>query len=346
MVTDPTTGARLDLPVEFQPSDQPVLCIVVDTEEEFDWSSSFSRKNTATTAAPKQAYAHEIFDPLGVKPMYVMDQAIVDSDTASDFFSTLHNNNHCEIGAHLHTWLSPPFEEEVNDKNSYQGNLSNDLEYAKIKHLRDSIKSRFNIAPTTFKAGRYGLGKNSFQILRDLGFKIDCSVVPYTNYRPVHGPDYRRLKPTPFWTDKEQNLLELPLTRGFVGWGSIAAPLFSNIIDAPLAHKLKLPAILSRSGMMKRLTLTPEGISAKSQKQLLLSEYKKGQRFFSLAYHSSSLGIGNTDYVKNKKELADFLNTLKSVLTFFKNELNGQFLSVNEIHKQALQQQKTIGQST
>ena len=329
------TGARLDLPANVCP-DRPVMTIVVDTEEEFDWNAPFSRSNTDTLSVEGQAYAHEVFDPLGAKPTYVMDQAIVDSDAAVRFFSDLQKQGLCELGAHLHAWLTPPFDEEVNNHNSFQGNLPADLEFNKIKNLRDAITERFGQAPTIFKAGRYGVGAETFTSLAKLGFKVDCSVVPHTSHMEIGGASFYGMSDTPFWLDKEGGLLSLPLTRGFTGLVSAAGPALSFLFDKRVYKQMKVPAVLSRTGLIERVTLTPEGVPAKDQKQLLKRLVNSGSRVFSLAYHSSSLGVGHTPYVQSKADLKALVKTLKDVLTYFQQELGGQFLSVSDIYTMAV----------
>ena len=54
----------------------PELLIVVDTEEEFDWTAPFSRESVATRSIPAQARAHEIYDRFGVVPTYVVDYPV------------------------------------------------------------------------------------------------------------------------------------------------------------------------------------------------------------------------------------------------------------------------------
>jgi len=332
MHVHPHTAAKMDQPVLWKP-ERPVLTVVVDTEEEFDWDAPFDRAHKNTRSATAQNLAHEIFDPLGIKPVYVVDQAIVDCDKASSFFEDLHKKGCCEIGAHLHAWLTPPFDEEVSIKNSYQGNLPKELEYTKIKALRDSIGERFGFNPTIFKAGRYGIGRNSFDILKDLGFTIDCSVVPYTTYHYGGGANFIGLPAFPFWLDGERKLLELPLTRGYTGSIASLGGKMARVFDSPIARQFKVPAILSRSNIVKRITLTPEGVSAHDQKVLLRTLYDAGERFFSLAYHSSSLGVGHTPYVQSKGDLANFLGNLREVLTFFKQDLGGNFVTATEVYK-------------
>ena len=54
----------------------------------------------------------------------------------------IHASGRCEIGAHLHPWVSPPFDEEVNARNSYPGNLPRELERKKLAELVDAIEAR------------------------------------------------------------------------------------------------------------------------------------------------------------------------------------------------------------
>ena len=45
--------------------------------------------------------------------------------------------------------------------------------------------------PTIYKAGRYGVGPATTNILADLGYQIDISIVPHSTYEADGGPDFR-----------------------------------------------------------------------------------------------------------------------------------------------------------
>jgi len=49
----------------------PTLMVLIDTEEEFDWSQPLARGNVGVTAMRAQVRAHRIFDRFGIKPVYV-----------------------------------------------------------------------------------------------------------------------------------------------------------------------------------------------------------------------------------------------------------------------------------
>ena len=110
----------------------PQLLIVVDTEEEFDWSAPFSRDSRATTSIPAQARAHEIYDRFGIVPTYVIDHPVATDPAAVAFLKGLRDAGKAEIGAHLHPWVTPPHVEEVTTRNSYHCNLPPALERAKV----------------------------------------------------------------------------------------------------------------------------------------------------------------------------------------------------------------------
>jgi hypothetical protein len=309
----------------------PELLIVVDTEEEFDWTRPFSRESVATKAIPAQARAHEIYDRLGIVPTYVIDYPVATDPGAIRFLRDLRDSGKAEIGAHLHPWVTPPHVEAVSTHNSYHCNLPPDLERAKIASLTDAIETSFGARPTAFKAGRYGYGPNTGKFLAELGYRVDCSFVPHTDLSGDGGPDYRGVPSMPHWL--EHGLLEVPLSVGFLGampgLGERAAWLF----DSPGAERLRVPGVLARTGLVARSRLTPEGTPAAEQCRLIEKMARRGHRIFSLTYHSPSLQPGHTPYVRDEGDLARFLGAIEQVLTFFRDEMGGRFTTLSGVYR-------------
>ena len=307
----------------------PELLIVVDTEEEFDWSKPFSRAATSTRSIPAQARAHAIYDRFEIVPTYVVGYPVVADAAAIRFLRGLRDEGRAEIGAHLHPWVTPPHEESVNARNSYQCNLPAELERAKLARLTEAIRQAFGEPPIAFKAGRHGFGANTGRILADLGYRIDCSKVAYTDLRPAGGPDFRAVGPDPHWL--KEGLLEVPVTVGFSGSAAALGPKMGGLFDSPAAGRLRLPGLAARSGLVSRSRLTPEGVSADEQCRLLEAMVARGHRTFSLVYHSPSLEPGNTPYVGSAGELADFLAAIETVLRFFRDRLGGRFTTLSRV---------------
>jgi hypothetical protein len=295
----------------------PQLLVVIDTEEEFDWSQPFSRHNRSVRSIQCQHLAQEIFDRFGIKPTYVMDYPVVDDEEAAAVIKAFYDSGRCEIGAHLQPWVNPPYEEETTVENSYPGNLPFALEYRKLAALSQRIHERFGVAPVVYKAGRYGIAPSTAKILKSLGFCIDASLVPHTSFARDGGPDFRGLPDRPFWFGDELDLLEVPLTRGFAGllslWGPVLYPLMANRI----AETLRMPALCARLGLLERITLTPEGVSCAELCRLTSALLKRGQKVFCLTYHSSSLLPGSTPYVANEAQRKVFLETMEKYFETF-----------------------------
>src|ERR1700704_1917259 len=161
---------------------RPTLSVVIDTEEEFDWSAPFDARATATENIKYQPLAQEIMDRHGVIPTYVVDYPVANTPSAYSVLRAIADSGRCEIGAHLHPWVNPPHEGPIDEFHSYPGNLPEHLEREKLARLPARIEQSFGQRPRIYKAGRYGLGPASFQSMASLGFEIDASIVPRTDF--------------------------------------------------------------------------------------------------------------------------------------------------------------------
>jgi len=307
------------------------LAIVVDTEEEFDWTKPFSRANVATGSIPAQARAHEIYDRFGVVPTYVVDYPVATDPKAARFLSALKETGKAEIGAHLHPWVTPPHAEEVTTRNSYHCNLPPGLERAKIETLTDAIAAAFGERPKIFKSGRYGYGPNTGRVLADLGYEVDCSMVPHTDFSGDGGPDFRGVQDRPHRLDN--GLLEVPLSVGFLGAAPRLGEMAPWLFDHRGVEQLRIPGMLARAGLVARSRLSPEGVPADEQCRLIEAMAERGHRLFSLTYHSPSLEPGHTPYVRDEADLARFLAAIERVLSFFRDGMGGRFTTLSRVRR-------------
>jgi len=307
---------------------RPQLAVVVDTEEDFDWSAPFSRERISTASVPAQLRAHDIYDRFGIVPTYVVGYPIATDPIAVELLGRLREEGRAEIGAHPHPWVTPPHEEDVNAFNSYHCNLPAVLERAKIAALTAAIAENFGKSPTVFKAGRYGFGANTAEVIKSLGYTVDCSYVPYFSYAPDGGPNYYGAPDQPFWLDREAQLLEVPMTSGFVGALAKLGPLIQPVFDSDGAKRTRLVGLFAKLNLVSRSRLGPEGVAAEEQCRLLERLVRSGRSMFTLTYHSPSLAPGNTRYVATQADLAPFLGRIEAVLRFFRDELGGEFTTL------------------
>ncbi len=306
----------------------PILLVVVDAEEEFDWSGGFDRDNRSVTAIERLEQAHAVFDERGIRPCYVVDSPVAECERSAAVLRGLHEDGRAEIGAHLHPWVCPPFDEDVSPRNSFPGNLTRDLEAAKLHHLRETIEEHLGVRPVVYQAGRYGIGPHTAETLEDEGFEVDVSPSPPFDYGAEGGPDFSSFAPEPYWFGRGRRLLGLPLTGAYLGFAGSSAHGLYRMATHPSLRWARLPAILSRIGAVERLRLSPEGFDQVHLRRLTRVLLDRGVRTFTFSFHAPSLKPGCTPYVHDERDLTRFLDTCRDYFDYFLGDLGGTTMTV------------------
>ncbi|MEO8722795.1 MAG: polysaccharide deacetylase family protein [Sphingobium sp.] len=315
MNAPPASDNLLDPPAEgtfisFDDSFGVRFLLVVDTEEEFDWSAPFDRANQRVAALGGMARGHTYFAQAGVRPLYVTDYPVVADARARSMMAQWVADGTADIGAHLHPWVTPPHEEQVNAANSYAGSLPEALERAKLSHLRDRLTDAFGTAPLAYRAGRYGIGPNTATILRDLGFRVDTSVRSRFDYSAQFGPNFSGMPLRPYRTGPDQVLIELPLSTAYVG----ALRRAGDALYPAVSRYAPLVGGLAKLGLIERVPLSPEGVPLGDAIRAIDTLLADGLRLLMFSFHSPTLEPGNTPYVRNANELDDFYRWWDGVL--------------------------------
>lgn len=287
----------LDLPL-FR---EPRFLVTIDAEEEFDWSGEFSRQNLGTTHVPAIAKFQHLCDSHGTSPLYLVDFPIASDAGAIDLIGQYIETKRAEIGLQLHPWVSPPFEEEVNRTNSFACNLPPELEREKIRNLDAQVRKAFKTAPLAYRAGRYGAGPNSMACLRELGVRFDTSVRSLFDYSHEGGPDYSHCDLRPYWIYPGE-LAELPLTTIFAG----ALRKGGRRLFQKSLSKIFPRSLMARTGLLERVALTPEGIPQARAIEAIDIALDMGLPLLNFSFHSPSLAVGHTPYVRTEQELEAF----------------------------------------
>lgn len=290
--------------VELAADERPRFWVTIDTEEDFDWAAPFARSGYSLASVPALADCQSYFERAGVQPIYLVDWPIVTDDRAVEILGAAQMRGACEIGAQLHPWVTPPHDEDVSAHNSYTGNLPRDLQRAKMTALRDAISERFAMAPTVYRAGRYGLGSDTATMLVELGFRCDTSVRSGFDYRAGHGPDYRAAPLHPWWVRTGAGaVLEMPVTTVF---GGLLGRSGRRIYHRAARNGTHAGAALARLGVVERIALTPEGIPAERACKAIDIAVELRLPVLNFSFHSPSLQPGNTPYVRSQSDLDRF----------------------------------------
>ena len=286
--------------------------LTVDTEEEFNWEAPLERSSHSLVTVPALRKFQQFCEGHDVVPIYLIDYPVATSRTASDALGDAVGAGRAEIGVQLHPWVSPPFDEELTAFNSFAGNLPPELEREKFARLHALIGENFGTAPLIYRAGRYGVGPASAQMLADAGIRIDTSVRANFDYSYEGGPNFRQHPLRPWWIDREAGLIEMPLTT--VYWGplrDVGGRIYPLLWRAP-----SLRGALARTRMLERIPLTPEGVTVHEAIRAIDVAIDDGLPLLVFSFHSPSLAPGHTPYVRKAEDLDDFYDWWRTIFAY------------------------------
>jgi hypothetical protein len=158
-------------------------------------------------------------------------------------------------------------------------------------------------------------------LLDELGFLVDSSVIPQMDFREEEGPSYLTSDPRPFFLTP--SLLEIPCTVDYTGWAGSLRPIVHRLASTRLPKTMRALGVLARAGIVNKIMLSPEGNTFTEMRALTRALVARGQRTFTLSFHSPSVEPGHTPYVQSAAELTSFLDTIDRYCEFFVNELKG-----------------------
>ncbi|MFV0644042.1 MAG: polysaccharide deacetylase family protein [Sphingomonadaceae bacterium] len=295
IIDRPAVEATADLGARFGQR----FLLTVDTEEEFNWDAPFRASGFGLDHLSRLDRFQTFCEGQNISPVYLVDWPVATSPIAIEIIGSAVKAGKAEVGVQLHPWVNPPHEEEVTTFNSFAGNLPFALEREKFLKLRDMIETSFGVAPQIYRAGRYGLGPRTAEILHEANIPIDSSVRAKFDYSAQGGQNYMHHPVKPYWIDDAHSLLELPLTTVFWGMLRRQGQTLFPLIDG----KQILPSLMSRLALLERISLTPEGVGADEAIRGIDIAVDDGLPLLVLSFHSPSIAPGHTPYVHNDDDL-------------------------------------------
>jgi hypothetical protein len=196
--------------------------LTIDTEGDNQWDHGRELTVENIKYVPR---FQELCEKYSIKPTYLVTSEVCDDSFAREIFTAYSSADKAEIGAHLHSWTTPPFRDKdgyrYNDPNhAFATELPEDLLIEKIKALNKQIETSFGKPPSSFRSGRYGFDENIARILHENGYLIDTSVTPYTSWSEHKGmpggkggPDFTVSNSFPYtYNYGNGSILEIPIT--------------------------------------------------------------------------------------------------------------------------------------
>ncbi|MFT6084732.1 MAG: hypothetical protein ACJARD_001347 [Alphaproteobacteria bacterium] len=300
----------------------PYLIITIDTEEGFDWCKPFSRTGYTT----ESLFNHDFhmsgfYRNYNVKPISIVSYPLLNDPDCQKLLKTYHAQKRYFMGTHLHSWVTPPYDEILSNDNSFARNLPHDLLLKKLTILTDKFIEVMGYHPIYYKSGRYGISNRSYPMLENLGYEFDFTPFAKRDFKAVSGPNFTHINNTPYFSPKSKDVTVFPATADYIG-SSKHNPLIKKLYNNDLLTRFKIRGICARLGLLNFIPLTPEGVSENEMKDLTRSLLKQGQTYFHLSYHSSSFTIKGNPYCQSQADIKLMSEKLKNYIHFFQ-EIGG-----------------------
>jgi hypothetical protein len=309
------------------------IVVSVDTEADGQWEHGRPLSTENVAAWPP---FQELCQRVGAAPTYLVTSEIAEDPAAAAYLRPLAASGAAEVGAHLHPWTTPPFEQAPglsrNDAaHAYPCHLPHRLLRAKLATLTAQVEAAIGARPTSYRAGRFGLDADGAIALAELGYVIDSSVTPFVSWHANPGlsgrgggPDFRRYDAYPFRIagTGQPELVELPvtilptnaLTRRF-GW------LRDHWQAQPLRLAHRALRLRPRS---QPLWFRPRPEYSLADLQALLLEAERRRLPYAvLMFHSSELLAGASPYRPSPADIDDLLDLLERLFGWARERGHG-----------------------
>jgi hypothetical protein len=301
--------------------DSVLLIVSIDTEED-NWYRSREDVTVANICELRRLAA--LFARLGVRPTYFTTYQVARQPWAAAVLREVCQGGAGEIAAHLHPWNTPPHSEAFVPRNSMLKNLPADLQLAKVQQLTAVLEEAFDRTPGAFRAGRYGLGRDTVAALMQCGYGVDSSVTPFVSWEGLDdGPTFvgaplgaYRLAPDSDVRQPAENgpVLEIPLSCGFSrGPVRLWEPV-GRFVDAAPLKPLRLVGQAALKGVFNRIVLNPELASVADMLTLSRRLLEHGVRHLHLSWHSPSLKPGLGPFTATAADVASLYASIEAYL--------------------------------
>jgi hypothetical protein len=303
--------------------------LTIDTEADNQWSHGIPVTTNNISCIPS---FQELCDRYQITPTYLVTSEVCEDKKAVTILKEIQDKGHCEIGSHLHTWTTPPFQEaeglRYNDKHhAFANEIPGELFEQKLSHLTNQVKKSFGHSPVSFRSGRYGFVRSMAGILTKYGYTTDSSITPHRSWKSTPGlpdgnggPDFIMENNFPSTINTENGkLLEIPVTILYTKALLKSNPGLAKFIT--LNQNKYLNKFLSLLNLNHQpLWLRPLPYTAvEDLKKIICTAEETGLKYVVMMFHSSELMPGGSPYWKDKDGVADLISKLTDFFHFLES---------------------------
>lgn len=280
------------------------VVITIDVEEEGLFSGRYPRIAPGVANVPRLGMLEWLTRDYGLPLTLLADYPVVRDAKGAESLLHLHEGCGAEIGAHLHPWNTPPFEDGHDPLDS--SSMSFEALCAKLAVLKRAVAEGTGVTPVSFRMGRWDYSPAVGRALISEGFKVDASIVPL---KPTPAGDaWFGAPPDPFWADGPGGMLEVPLTM------IVVFPKLARFIESrrELSGQGALRPVIRHFHKVAVVGIQPVWHSLWSMKAAAELHRRRGGEVLSLFFHSSELLPGASPHFPTEASVKGLLDKLRA----------------------------------
>ncbi len=317
-------GRRIaSTPIRTNFNGQPKLIVTVDTEEIFDWSD-FST-GAFSLAAPDDIDGFQsLCEQMGARPLYFMTYPLLKSPNVACYYWAKADRGLADCGLHMHPWVTPPDEALTGEYYSYQKNYPATVRREKKHALADAYKSVFGRRASAHRAGRYGVARDSYPMLAEIGVRYDFSPSAGFDFSSTGGGDFTGYSNFPY---------RIVTPDGAVDVSPVTGARAIRHTQRFLSQETAPPGFAAprRRPFTEPARLTPEGTSLDTLMALTRRLIADKTPVLTFTLHSTSLTKGANPYAPDAAGVDRILTVTRDYLSWFQNTVGGSFISLDEL---------------
>ena len=314
---------------------QPLYLVVsLDVEEEGLFGGRYARRGFSTrNTASLRGLAP--FCRMGIRPTLFCAHSVLADKASHETLAWLRDEQHAEIGAHLHHWNTPPLTLDGKDQSLPDtadsvpaAAVADELIAAKLAALLEAGRA-FQSAPiTSFRMGRWDMHRSHWPLLAAAGILCDASVRPlHCAAAPMQGPDHFDAPGNPYWVSAgDKNIFEVPLTVT-----PLAPQLPGLLRSLPEPWETKARASLKTWGALALLPVYHPLWAMCAVTRLYAA---RGGQVLSLTWHSSEMMPGGTPHLPDAAAVERFTRKIGAWLNWLHSRYTVRSVTMDELRRE------------
>ncbi len=301
----------------------PRLVLTIDVEEDMpDWK--ITPETTTTNVEALLEFAASMAE-MGMRPTYLCNYPVVTQSRSADVLREVKGIADCEFGTHMHAWNTPPYDNTREQGQAWRGDpyYESELEFeifkAKLTSLHGGVTEIAGRAPTSYRAGRFGVEGKALLEVAAQGYRVDSSVIPLSEHVLDGGPDHRGAPQGPYFPARDNvarpgqlPILEVPISIGLTR----RLPEFLRRAFVHTPRWTRLRGLLSSDflGWVDYGWLYPARFDTKTMCGVASTLVNSGIPVLNVFLHSSELVAGASGRIKTRADVEHLRGQLGAVL--------------------------------